>query len=66
MLHDGSVILINPTVSHPEEIWGQRFQLAVWSTYLNTRKLLLIYIVLHTFSHFILAEHVIFNRTKVS
>ena len=31
-------------VSHPEEIWGQRFQLRVWSTFLNPSKILLIYI----------------------
>ena len=30
------------TVLHPEEIWGQHFQLGVWSTFLNTSKWLLI------------------------
>ena len=39
-------------VSHPEEIWGQYFQPRVWSTFLNNSKILLIYIILHTFSHF--------------
>ena len=39
------MFLTNP-VSHPEEIWGQRFQLGVWSTFLSTTKILLIYIPL--------------------
>ena len=39
-------------VSHPEEIWGQRFQLGVWSNSLNTSKILLIHIILYISSHF--------------
>ena len=38
--------------SHAEETWGQRFQLRVWSTLLNTSKILLICFVLQAFSHF--------------
>ena len=41
-------------VSHQEEVWEQRFEQGVWSTFLNTNKILLIYVVLHTFSHFFL------------
>lgn len=26
----------NSAVSHPEDIWGQHFQVGVWSTFLNT------------------------------
>ena len=42
------------SVSDPEKIWGLRLgsTLVVWSTFLNTKIILLIYIILHTFSHF--------------
>ena len=54
-------------VSHPKGIWGQRFQLELWSTFFNTNKVLLIYIVLHTFSHFFLAVwDTLLNRTQKS
>ena len=56
----------NP-VSHPEEIWEQCFQLGFWFTFLNTDKILLIYIILHTFSHFFSAAYdVLLNRTQGS
>ena len=56
-----------PAMSHPEVIWGPRFQLAVWSMSLNTNKNVLIYIILHTFSHFFLVvQHVLLNRTQGS
>ena len=46
------LLRLSPLLSecHPEEILGQRFQLGVWSTFINTSKVLLIYIILHTFS----------------
>ena len=51
---------------NPDEIWGH-FQLQVWSTFLNTSKLLLIYIILHTFSHLFLADYgILLNRTQGS
>lgn len=34
-------------MSHPKEIWGERFQLGGWSSFLNTSKILLTYIVSH-------------------
>ena len=40
---------------HPEEIWWQRFEPGVWSTFHNTSKIFLIYIILHIFIHFLLA-----------
>ena len=42
-------------VLHPKEIWGQCFQIGIWSAFLNTSKLLLMYVVLQTFIHFYLA-----------
>ena len=56
-----------PAVLHPEEIWGPSFQLTVWSMFLNTNKNVLIYIILHTFSHFFLVvQNVLLNRTQGS
>ena len=55
----------NP-VPHPEEIWEQCFQLGFWFTFLNTDKILLIYIILHTFSHFFSAAYVLLNRIQGS
>ena len=37
--------LLKKSVSHIEEIWGQRFQLWVWTIFLNTNKMLLICII---------------------
>ena len=54
------------TVLHSGEIW-ELFQLGVWSTFLNTSKILLIYIVLYSFSYFFLAVwDANFNRTHGS
>ena len=54
-------------VSHPEEIWGQHFQLLVWSTFPKISTILLIYIVLHIFSHFFSAvKDILLNRTQGS
>ena len=46
--------VVKKAVSHPEKFWGQRFQLGVLSTFLNTSKMLLTYIVLHNSSLFFL------------
>ena len=58
------VILIF-AVSHPEEILGQRLQMGIWSTFVNTSETLLIYIALHTFCPFFSAvSDVLLNRTQ--
>ena len=59
IIYDIAIVLLWSSVSHLEEVCGQYFQLGVWSTFLNTSKILLIYIVLHVFSHF-------FNCTRCS
>ena len=46
--------VVKKAVSHPEKFLGQRFQLGVLSTFLNTSKMLLTYIVLHNSSLFFL------------
>ena len=43
------------SVLHPEEIWVQHFHQDVCFIFLNTSKILLIYIILHVFSLFFLA-----------
>ena len=48
-------IILPQSVSHPEKIWGRCLQFRILSTFLNTTKTLLIYIVLHTFMYFFLA-----------
>ena len=36
---------IKNCIAHPQEIWGQHFQLGIWSTFINSSKILLIYII---------------------
>ena len=45
--------LLMSTVPYPEEIWLQCFQLGVWSCFLNTSKILLVYNVFYTFYNFL-------------
>ena len=51
-------------MSYPKEIWGQRFQLGFLPTFLNTSKILLLYIVFHTFCHFFLAVQDVLLKKK--
>ena len=54
-------------VSHSEEIWGQHFQLGVWSAFLSINKISLIYIIC-TLGHLFLGciRCFFLNRTQAS